>query len=209
LRPFGFNKDDLKELPISYSRNCEFTDYKKFLVKIGHLVTLISVCIINKSILKNIDARIYCGTNLVQVNLCINAAMRSEKNLIIRKYQIAVKRNNSSGYDRSQVFVTNLLDIYDKYIGNGLDLKDVVKIENKLIIYYYPFYLYKLMKENDKLTFINAKNIYDRRFKNSLTFNLFLRPIFYLPKPLAVFWIINITILGRVLSGDFIRAIFF
>lgn len=207
LRPYGFNNDDLKELPYSFSGYEVFTDPKKYIFKIRHLITLISVCIINKSFMGNIDARVFCGSSLVQVNLCIFAALRADKNLIVNQYHIAVKRNNSSDYDRSEVFVTNLLNIYDSFLGKGLNLKNIKEIENKMIIHYYPFYLYKLIKQNRNLEI--EKIIYERRFKKSIVYQLWLRPVFYLPRTLAIIWLISITIIGRLLDGDLIRAFYF
>jgi hypothetical protein len=66
----------------------EFADASDFLAAIGPYITLISACPINKSLLAGVDARDYCGGNLVQVHLVIEAALRSTRNLFVDDYQV-------------------------------------------------------------------------------------------------------------------------
>jgi abequosyltransferase len=116
LKPYGFESDFRAELPVSMVGYGEFDEPGRYLVQVAHLVTLLSACVINKSLLPDVDARTFCGSLLVQVNLCVMAALRAKRNLFVSNYQIAVKRNNSGGYDHSKVFVTNLLGILDGFI---------------------------------------------------------------------------------------------
>ena len=108
LKPFGYDNNFRMELPYSIIRTTEYINRNDYLVKVGFYISLISACIINKSLLTGIDARQFCGNNLVQVHLCVLAVLRANKNLYIHHYQMAIKRNNSSGYDHSRIFVKNL-----------------------------------------------------------------------------------------------------
>jgi abequosyltransferase len=102
LRPYGYDRDFRREHP-GGSALRKFADTGDFLVAICPYLTLISSCAINKSLAADVDAHDYCGGNLVQVHLVIQASLRSEKNLFADDYRIACKRKNSGGYDFSQV----------------------------------------------------------------------------------------------------------
>jgi abequosyltransferase len=207
LRPYGFDLDFRAELPSSRMGATEYTDVGKYLTKVAHLVTLISACVINKSLLIGVDARNFCGGNLVQVHLCVMAALRAKRNLFVNGYQVAVKRNNSGGYDHSKVFVTNLLGILDGFIVKGLSVADIRKIERRMLISYLPFYTYKLLLGNGDLR--AAKNNFNSRFDRRFLYVVWLKPALYLPRYLAIAWAASVTIIGRLLGGDFMRGIFF
>ena len=136
------------------------------------------------------------------------AILRAKKNLLIHHYQIAVKRNNSGGYDYSRVFVTNLLGILDSFIDQGLSASDIKKFENRLLMSYLPFYTYKLLKDgNGDLQ--EAKKNFASRFNGGWFYALWLKPALYLPRSLALVWAASITAIGRLIDGDFLRGLFF
>lgn len=208
LRSYGFDSDFRVELPSSKRRASEYTNAGIYLSKVAHLVTLISGCVINKSLLPEVDARQFCGGNLVQVHLCVMAALRAEKNLFVNNYQVAVKRNNSGGYEHSKVFVTNLLGILDGFVGQGLSVGDIKIIERRMLVSYLPFYTYKfLLNGNGDLQAV--RNNFNARFNGSLLYIMWLKPALYLPRPMAIVWSAFITVVGRMLGGDFLRGLFF
>jgi glycosyltransferase involved in cell wall biosynthesis len=208
LRAFGFDTDFRTEMPLLNRQTTEYMNAGDYLAKVGHFVTLISACVINKSLLTGVDARQFCGGNLVQVHLCVMASLRAKKNLFVHHYQIAVKRNNSGGYDHSRVFVTNLLGILDSFIGKGLMANDVKKFENRLMLSYLPFYTFKMLNDvNGDLH--EAKKNFAARFDGGWFYTLWLKPALYLPRPLALVWAALITVLGRLIDGDFLRGLFF
>jgi glycosyltransferase involved in cell wall biosynthesis len=135
LRSYGFDFDFRHEYPGVSGYDKVFQDPGAFLAKIGPLMTLISSCVVHKSLLpKKIDANEYCGENLVQVHLVIQATFAAQENLFVSRYLIACKRNNSGGYDFSKVFVENLGNILDRYSGFGLTKKAIISIEKRLMI---------------------------------------------------------------------------
>ena len=117
LRSYGFDNDFRKEYPGGFGSNKSYDNSATFLADIGPLMTLISGCVINKSLLSGIDANDYCGEHLVQVHLVIRSAITAEHNLFMSRYMIACKRNNSSGYNFPQVFVKNVGEV--KYASYG------------------------------------------------------------------------------------------
>lgn len=208
LKSYGFDFDSRLEYPGKLGCDRVFQNPGAFLFGIGPLMTLISGCVINKSVLNGVDANNYCGENLVQVHLVVQAAIKSQDNLFMNRYMIACKRNNSGGYDFAKVFVENVGNILDSYIGGGLSKKDVCKIELKFIIAYFPFYL---MKQR----FYRTGNLdetfsrFYKRFGDRLAFYLWLYPIMKAPRWIAISWGVIATLLGRIFNGDLIRGVAF
>ncbi|MCX5848958.1 MAG: glycosyltransferase family 2 protein [Deltaproteobacteria bacterium] len=201
LRPYGFESDFRKEYPISGGRERIFCDAGAFLATIGPLMTLISSCVINKVLLPKIDARKFCGDNLVQVHLVLRAALAAKENLFVDRYLIAYKRNNSSEYDFSQVFVSNLGAVLDSCKSFGLTESAILTIEKRLIFAYYPFCI--LRQRLSKTGDLNATFArFEERFHGCFLYKYWLVPIIRLPRPLGIFWGGMTTVIGRALSGD-------
>lgn len=208
LRPYGFESDFRKEYPGSGGRERIFCDAGAFLAAIGPLMTLISSCVISKSMLPKVDARQFCGDNLVQVHLVLRAALAAKENLFVDQYLIACKRNNSGGYDFSQVFVSNLGAVLDSCKSLGLTESAILAIERRFMLAYYPFYLLRqrLSKSGDlNATFAR----FEERLHGRFLFKYWLVPIMRLPRPLGIIWGGMATLIGRALNGDLRRGIAF
>jgi abequosyltransferase len=208
LRPYGFESDFRKEYPGSGGRERVFRDAGAFLAAVGPLMTLISSCAISKQMLPKVDARDFCGDNLVQVHLVLRAALAARENLFIERYLIACKRNNSGGYDFSQVFVSNLGAVLDSCKPLGLSESAIVAIESRLMLAYFPFYLLRqrLSQSGD----LHATLLrFEDRFHGRFLFKYWLRPIMDLPRPLSILWGGLATVIGRVLNGDLRRGFAF
>ena len=208
LRSYGFNNDFKKELPFSKLHDEIYTDAGKFLTKISPLMTLISGCVIQKNLLRLIDANQYCGENLVQVHLVIQAALSAQANLYMHRYMIAVKRNNSGGYDFAKVFVENFGKILDCYVDHGLTQKSIDAIESRMIISYFPFYL---LKQRFYKT-INIEKVYEQfsqRYHARFIFYVYLYPILKFPRALALLVGSLVLLIGRLMNGDLIRGLYF
>ena len=208
LRSYGFNKDFRKEHPGSGGSEIIYNDASSFLADISSLMTLISACVIHKSIISEVDAAEFCGDNLVQVHLVVRAAITAKQNLFLNRYLIACKRNNSDGYNHSEVFVENLGNILDSYQNLGLTKKGILAVEKRLIIGYFPYYLFKQrLNRSDEI--VTAYFTFNRRYKSRLCFYIWIYPILKWPRPLAIMWGGMATIIGRILNGDLKRGIFF
>ena len=208
LRPYGFESDFRKEHPGFGGRERSFLDAGAFLAVIGPLMTLISACVINKSLLSTVDARQFCGDNLVQVHLVLRAALAAKENLFVERYQIACKRNNSGGYDFSQVFVSNLGAVLDSCKSLGLTGDAILAIESRFMLSYYPFYLLRQRLSNSgDLNATLAR--FSARYRERFLFKYWLVPIIRLPRPFGIFWGGMATVIGRILNGDLRRGIVF
>jgi len=208
LKSYGFDADFRAESPGRLGLNKTYKNAGSFLSSIGPLMTLISGCVVNKSLLSNIDADDYRGENLVQVHLVIQAACQAKKNLFIDRYLMACKRNNSGGYDFAKVFVENVGSILDSYVGRGLSKRDVFAIERKFILSYFPFYLMKqrFYRQGD---IAKAYEKFSKRYGGRCVFYIWLYPILKAPRWIAISWGAMATLLGRVLNGDLLRGIVF
>jgi len=208
LKSYGFDADFRAENPGKFGRNKAYKDAGSFLASIGPLMTLISGCVVNKSLLSHIDANNYCGENLVQVHLVIQAACQAKSNLFIDRYLMACKRNNSGGYDFAKVFVENVGNILDSYVGKGLSKRDIVSIERKFILSYFPFYLMKqrFYRQGD---IAMAYERFSKRYGGRYIFYVWLYPILKSPRWIAISWGAMATLLGRALNGHLIRGIVF
>jgi glycosyltransferase involved in cell wall biosynthesis len=207
MRSYGFNLDFKKEYPGVCGETIEFSDAGDYLYAVGPALTLISTCIVNKSILKDVDANQFSGSNLVQVHLNLLALLASSKNLLSTQYHIACKRNNSGGYNFIQVFVERLGGILDSYQAKGLSASSIKKFDRRMMIGYLPFYLLKQRLEN--LT--QAENIerLEARYKGSLLYRVWLKPVVVMPRYLAIIWGVMTTFLGRIFYGDLRRSFYF
>lgn len=208
LRPYGFEVDFRKEYPGGAGDEREFSEGGAFLAAIGPLVTLISSCVINKNLLNGVDAREFCGGNLVQVHLVIRAALLSRSTLFANRYLVACKRNNSGGYDFSRVFVEELGRILDGYKSMGLTSTSIRAFETRLLMGYYPFYLFRqrLAGEGDLVATYRRFSI---RFGDRWLFLFWVAPILRFPRLLAILWGAGVTVIGRIANGDLRRGVLF
>jgi abequosyltransferase len=205
LKSYGYEHDFVKERPNGVSGRRDFADISDFLQEVGPLITFISACIINKDLQPEIDARVFCGSNLVQVHLVILPALRSNLNSYILDYTLACKRANSGGYDFSEIFVEKFFGILKSYEPAGLSKSAIDRFGRKLLISYYPFNLLRQRLANQgspQATFRRFK----AQFGNQGIFLFFCAPIITWPKPLAVLWGWGAVLIGRLWNGELRRG---
>tara|TARA_B100001778_G_C18550911_1_gene613016 strand:+ start:365 stop:1390 length:1026 start_codon:yes stop_codon:yes gene_type:complete len=201
LRPYGFTNDYKKEYPPNLFRKNAIYNCENFLLKIATQITLLSAHVINKSLIKDIDASNYCGTNLVQVNLLMDAVTKSNKNYYFKEYIIAYKRDNSGGYDFYDIFINKFNEILQLYVNKGLITKNLKeRIECKKIKCFFPIYLFRY-KYYQKKNIKDIENSFEVLKKNKC-YKRFINPIFKLPSFFSLIWCVAMIIYGRLLNGD-------
>lgn len=208
LRPFGYDNDPDAEYPGRAGAMREYTEAGRFLRAVGPLITFISAIVINRRIQADVDARQFCGCNLVQVHLAVRAAILANKNAYVTEYMLACKRNNSGGYGAPEIFVERLGGILDSFRGKGLTQDDIRDFETRMLLSHHPFYLLRRrIAERGSL-----HDMYERfhaRFARRPLFHLWVAPIMRLPRPAALLWGIFTTVTGRVLNGELRRGLKF
>ncbi|KAG0163930.1 hypothetical protein DFQ30_010758 [Apophysomyces sp. BC1015] len=200
LRPFGYETDPEQEYPGEDGPVERYDRVGDFLAAVGSYITFISACIINKRAQEDIDARQFCGSNLVQVHLVVNAALQVRHNAYMKRYMLACKRANSGGYDFSEVFVERLGRILDSYRPVGLTAKDIDQFETRMLKSYHPFNLVRqrLARQGDLR---ETHRRFAARFGLRPLFVLWVAPIIHWPRPLALAWGMMATIIGRISNG--------
>lgn len=208
LRPYGFDHDFRAEHPGGNGRETSFQDANAFLVAISRYFTLTSACVINKSLIRDVDSREFISTDLAAFHLVLRAALAGPANLYIERYLLASKRQNSSSYDYVQVFVEQLWQIVDAHQAHGLTRETIRRLERDKLLSYYPFYLFdlRLSGRSDRAS---MREPFERRFADRLLYRLWLAPTLRLPRPLALAWGAATTAVGRVIGGDLRRGVRF
>jgi abequosyltransferase len=205
LKSYGYERDFEKERPTGVSGRLDFTNVSDFLYEVGPLITFISACIINKDLQREVDARAFCGSNLVQVHLVILPILKASMNAYILDYTLACKRANSGGYDFSEIFVEKLFGILKSYEAAGLPRQAINRLSDKMLISYYPFNLLRQRLSNQgnpRATFGRFKT----QFGNRWIFFVFCAPIILWPKPLAILWGWGAVLAGRLWNGELRRG---
>lgn len=201
LGAYGFDVDFRAEYPGDHGVEREFADANEFLIAVGALATLISSCVVNKTLLAGVDGRQYASGDLAFLPLVLRAALAAPRNLYLTKFLIASKRANSFSYEFSGVFVTEMWRLYDERLGSGLEPATVREIERNLLLSYYPYYLLDLRLKRRSDPRVALQN-FRRRFAGQWLFELWVAPALWLPRPLAVVWGGATTIVGRILHGE-------
>lgn len=209
LNAYGYEDDFRKELPWSNKGFSVFRSPGEFLRKAGAQITLISACVIRKEIIEPLDPYPFVGQHLVQVHLVLSALLSGSVSIVSNGYVVACKRNNSSGYIYAEIFVKNLGFILDSYMSSGLSEVDVVNFENQLLKTHHPYYVWKNIWRGSLIMNL-SQGYFEDRFKGRFSYMIFVKPQFFLPRPLAWIWGLTMVIVGRVLFGnDLIRGIYF
>lgn len=205
IKAYGFDKNYQEELPSKHHKHTTFSASDAFLIKINSKMTLISSCIINKTSIIDVNANSFCGSNLVQTNLVIRAALKNRKNTYMNEYLVACKRNNSGGYVFTDVFVKKFTQVLDNQIPYGLSKSTIKSIERNLLISYYPFYLLKSRLIKSPHIKYEINNL-EERYKRNWLYKIWVKPILTLPYPLAIIWGGATTLIGRLLNDDFYQG---
>lgn len=207
LRPYAFDLDPDKEYPHGLSGS-EVYSPAEFIVKISHLMTFISSLVINKELLRDIDAKRFCGGQLVQVHLALRSALASNKNLVINRYMVACRRSSSPDFDYGKVFVLELGRILDQSSEFGLRKETVLLVERKMLLTLLPYLALRQRLANAGDPCAMSKKI-ESRYGGRFIFDWGLRLILVLPKWPAIIWGSFIVLFGRLMNGDGRRAIWF
>lgn len=201
FKPYGFDFDTEDEKPFDLGRDIIFIDATKFLNSIAPLSTLISSCVVHKSILNSVNAEAFIGGHLVQVHLVFQAALASAYNLYSTKRRVACRRNHLISYDFFDVFVRQFGLILDNYRGSILTRAEIRQIENGMLLRFFPIYLFRL-RINRKSDIIHVKRIFEIRHSDKILYQFLVKPILLLPRLIALFFAALATFFGRLYNGD-------
>jgi glycosyltransferase involved in cell wall biosynthesis len=115
-----------------------FNTSDEMAVAVNYWITFMSANIIRSESLKSVDLSDFKNSFMIQVPAYLNACCSYSRNAILyltSYFERETDNANNGGYNFFQVFVTNLYNIYDSFVNNGLLSKGafdrIQKIEYK------------------------------------------------------------------------------
>ena len=208
VKTFGFDYCFKNENPGGRATSQLYDDPGEFINDAGALLSLISACVINKNLASSASLELDQSPNLPVLHLVLRAAIAAKKNLFLKEYMIGCKRNNSSNYNFSEIFVGEMWNILRKECSDLVSNTWIERLEKKLLVEYYPIYLLQIRISDDGATSSNHQ-IFENGFGSNIRYKYWIKPIFILPRFLAIPYGFMLTFIGRVLGGDFRRGFHF
>jgi len=208
LKPYGFDNNFQKEYPGSFGKTILYNNRNDFLIKMGPSITLLSACIINKSLISDFNTSAINPGNFAHLHLILYAIKKSACNLYVGTYCIGSKRNNSSSYIFSKVFVQEFWQIMDNNISKEISRDLIKKLEWDQLFSYYPYYL-TVQQINRSKDLLYAWDDFSKRFSGRSIFIFWVAPIIRLPRIPAIIWGVVTVLVGRTFNGDFLRGVAF
>jgi len=207
LKPYGYDADPIAERPLSRGGEREYTNLADFLYRVGAHLTFISSILVCKDCVEKRDYLTHESNNLLQLEIYLAAAKRSSKYLYISRYSVSCKRNNSGGYDFTEVFVNRLSAAIDRHLRQHIP-EAARALRNAVLLRYYPQNVLLMRLRRDKKTQSNYLQ-FRKAFKTNAIFWVVVAPIFNLPRWPAIAWGGAWMLLGRSLGGNLTNGIQF
>lgn len=206
MQPYGYNDDYIKEKPARFlDSDIEYLDKNKFLIKIANHCTFISANIINKSIIPHVDTNQYTWSKLVQTYLILEAMIASDKNLYMRKYLVACKRNNSGEFNFLTVFAEQLTTIFSSFSGRGFRQATYRTVLNRMLMVYFPYHLIGMRNKGSAGAQLHENM--KEYFSSYPRYWIFVYPLLRLPLRAARWWTYILVTTTRALSGEMLRVL--
>jgi len=206
ISAYGYNNNFKQEKPEQATvQPLVFKDKNAFVKKCATNAAFISSLIINRKIMKDVDANQYVGTALVQTHLFYEAISRESKSLYVSEYLIAAKRIESRDYNVINIFTIEFNRALQYLVLKGLDQETINQINRKLLWYFLPIHLINLRKTQSKTSIDFSYTALHILYKHELLFWLCCMPVLKFPKWIACFWGYALLAVGRIINGEFGR----
>jgi len=209
LKPYGFDNDFDIERPNRRNRETieTWVDAGKFLERISLEFTLLSCCVINTSrIGKTKYIELSETSNFLHLFYILDSLFSHTENIYIDEYLVASKRNNSVNYEFSEIFVREFWSILDSFRTKGLTPEVRQRVQDKLLITYYPFYFQDVRKNFKKDVLICIENC-DKTFGSNKYYKFWAKPILIWPSFIAQIWGLFVILIGRIKGGEFEKLV--
>ena len=139
-----------------------YEDQDEFLNKINVIMTYMSSNIDRTEYIRNIKWEKYFDTHLIQVPAHLQATLRGEKNLIVNLpfFDSGVELQNNGGYNVFEVFVKNLVRIFEEFEDHGISMNSLLLLKNKISDFIFPYFFnYVVLKKPNHFKLDGAWNI--------------------------------------------------
>jgi len=188
-----------------------YKNKKFFIYKVNFLFTFISSNVVNKQLIKDshIDFQWFLNTHLVQLSYTYQALLKAKQNVFVVTPLIAVREDNTGGYNLYRVFGANLLKIHSYFVERGNDSKYFSIIENIQLASFFPYWINKFKTDDSK--FINSTAYKELRplFGKRVFFWLFTFPVIKLPVFISTILLVCYRVVKKswLLLSDFIGIV--
>lgn len=162
-----------------------FSNHNDFFNKVGYNITFISTNIVNKKYYDISISSKYLGSSLPQVPFIARSILKANQNLIIKDTLVRAQVDNSGGYNLLKVFGINFYNILFDISKEFPDSKIFQIINNKLLTYFFPFWIVKLKNDINFEKFEKPNLILMPLYKKNLRFWFFCFPLDYMPYKMA------------------------
>ena len=208
MQPYGYDYDPISEHPKAKKPPLAYEDNNFFILAVSQFFTLTSALVLNKSLIQNVNPDDYISYDLATFHLFLRASLSSKKNLYIREFMVASKRQNSFSYDFADVFIRQFWEIIENHRQFGIKDQTIQSLLRYRLLSYYPFYMFDI-RRNHRSEPSHVARLLKNQYGENLLLKVWLLPILILPYYPALIWGICTTIVGRTLGGGGFRGIVF
>ena len=139
-----------------------YEDQDEFLNKINVIITYMSSNIDRTEYIRNINWENYFDTHLIQVPAHLQATLKSDKNLIVNLpfFDSGVELQNNGGYNIFEVFVKNLVRIFEEFEDHGISMNSLLLLKNRISDFIFPYFFnYVVLKKPNNFRLDGAWDI--------------------------------------------------
>lgn len=208
LRGYSFRHDHRREFPKKKKGNGALIEYgpKAFIHKTNIMLTFISGNVVNRQLVTTRkDFPWFAHTNLGHLAWILSAITNSRKNLYVNRLCLAIKSENSGGYNFCRVFGVNLESICNYFEGAGVSSRMFTGIRLKVLGDFLPTSILKLRKsaEFDRNESFSQLVGALRRYP---LFWLGVAPALFMPSIAAKYWCKVMRLATKVAQALYVAA---
>ncbi|MBP3774183.1 MAG: glycosyltransferase [Bacteroidaceae bacterium] len=159
------NDYGMVHINVQHNDKIEYHEYEQlddFLVDIHVWITFMSANIDNTRLVQGLALEEFAKTWLLQVPAHLHAALKGKKNLMVNLpfFDAAAELESNGGYNVFEVFVKNLVTIYNKFEESGISTNTLMLLKNRISDFIFPYYFnYVLLKKPCNFKLDNARPI--------------------------------------------------
>lgn len=202
LNAYGFNYDADQEKPYCLSPGINnIKDYDSFVLKCRHHITFISNFVLNTDLAKS-KHQFETYSDIIFSQVVYFVAQQNLKNIHIKDYLVAAKRNNANIENFQQVFMCDFINVINSLDGI-ISARCKKQFLSKYLLGYLPLYIFRETLEYPDRKKELLDNINRISSENSFLKYL-LTQIVTIDKKYSKFYAYSIVLIGRLYANGLI-----
>ncbi len=201
LNSYGFNNDAEQEMPFCISPGIvNIKSFDSFVLKCMHHTTFISNFVLNTDLAKSKHQfETYSEINFSQVVYFV--AQQNLKNIFIKDYLVAAKRNNANVEIFQELFLVDFICIINN-LGCKISVRDRRRFLSRYLIGYLPMYVLRERLRYPDRNDVLLANI-DKVSDSNAFPKYLLSKIVTIDKKYLFFYTFSLAIVGRLYLNGF------